>query len=63
MSVPSLMYGLERLPCARHKMDRFQVLENKVGRIVLGANKYAVVEVIGGFMGCSTFKEGKEKGY
>ena len=43
-------------------MQTFEVIQNKVGRIALGANEYAAVEAIHGDMGWSTFSERGMKG-
>ena len=57
VAVPSIMYGLETTVWTRNEMDRMEVVQNKVGRIALGANRYVAVEAIRGDMGWSTFRE------
>ena len=53
MAVPSIMYGLETMPWRINDLDKLEVVENKVGRIALGANRYAAVEAIRGDVGWS----------
>jgi len=62
MSMPSLMYGLETVPWTVKDIDKLEVVQRKVGRLILGANKYVAVEAIRGDMGWSTFRERIEKG-
>ena len=57
VAIPSIMYGLETFVWPKKDMDRLEVSQNKVGRVALGANRYAAVEAIRGDMGWSTFKE------
>ena len=62
MSVPSLMYGLETISWTGKDIDKMEVVQNKVGRTALGANRFAAVEAIRGDMGWSSFKERLGKG-
>ena len=39
------MYGLKTMPLRKNKLEKLEVVQNKVGRITLGANKYVAVEV------------------
>ena len=57
MAVPSIMYGLETTVWTRNLLDRMEMVQNKAGRIALGANRYVAVEAIKGDMGWSTFRE------
>ena len=57
MAVPSLMYGLETMRWTKNDLDKLEVVQNKVGRIALGANRYVAVEAIRGEVGWSTFAE------
>ena len=43
-------------------MQKFHVIQNKVGRVALGANEYAGVEAVGGEVGWSLFHEMRMKG-
>ena len=60
--MPSLMRGLDVMPCTLGDCDRMDVMQNVVGRVALGANKYVGVEAIRGDMGWSTFRERVMKG-
>jgi hypothetical protein len=51
------MYGMNVLNVNNNDCDKLDVSQNKVGRVALGANKYAGVEAIRGDMGWSTFNE------
>ena len=42
---------------SRNELDRMEMVQNKAGRIALGANRYVAVEGIRGDMGWSTFRE------
>ena len=62
IAVPSLMRGLDVIPCTLGDCDRLDVIQNVVGRVALGANRYVGVEAIRGDMGWSTFRERVMKG-
>ena len=62
MAVPSIMYGMNVLNWTESELQKLEVVQNKVGRVALGANKYACVEAIRGDMGWSTFSERNMKG-
>ena len=70
VAVPSLMYGMDVVNWNENDMQKLEVIQNKVGRIALGANWYAAVEAIRGDMlrvllgdmGWSTFGERCMKG-
>ena len=62
MAVPSLLYGLETIPWTVKDIDKLEMVQRRVGRLTLGANKYVAVEAIRGDMGWSTFKERIDKG-
>ena len=62
MAVPSIMYGMNVLNWTECELQKLEVIQNKVGRIALGANRYASVEAIRGDMGWSTFSERNMKG-
>ena len=53
IAVPSLMRGLDVMPCTLGDCDRLDVIQNVVGRVALGANRYVGVEAIRGDMGWS----------
>ena len=62
MAVPSIMYGVNVLNRAESQLQKLEVIQNKVGREALGANRYACVEAIRGDMRWSTFSERSMKG-
>ena len=62
MAVPSIMYGMNVLNWTESELQKLEVIQNKVGRVGLGANKYTSVEAIRGDMGWSTFSERNMKG-
>ena len=62
MAVPSIMYGVNVLNWTESELQKLEVIQNKVGRVALGANRYACVEAIRGDMGWSTFSERSMKG-
>ena len=57
IAVPSLMRGLDVIPCTFGDCDRMDVIQNVVGRVALGSNRYVGIEAIRGEMGWSTFRE------
>ena len=62
IAVPSLMRGLDVMPCTFGDCDRMDVIQNVVGRVALGANRYVGTEAIRGDMGWSMFRERVMKG-
>lgn len=57
VAVPSLMYGSEVMVWNQKDVDRLEVIQNRVGRVALGANRFVGVEALRGDMGWSTFEE------
>ena len=43
MAVPNLMYGMNVVNWNESNMQKLEVVQNKVGRMALGANGYAAV--------------------
>ena len=62
MAVPSITYGMNVLNWSECELQKLEVIQNKVGRVALGANRYVSVEAIRGDMGWSTFSERSMKG-
>ena len=62
MKVPSIMYGMNVLCWTESELQKLDVIQNKVGIVALGTNKYACVEAIRGDMGWGTFSERRMKG-
>ena len=62
LAVPSIAYGMNVLNWNNSELQKLEVIQKKVGRVALGANRYACVEAIRGDMGCSTFSERRMKG-
>ena len=61
MAVPGIMYGMDVMSWTECELGKLDVLQNKVGRMALGANKYVGVEAIRGEMGWSLFGERMSK--
>ena len=57
VAVPSLMYGMDTVQWSKEEMDRIEVIQNRVGRLALGANRIVAVEAIRGDLGWSSFEE------
>ena len=57
IAVPSLLYGMGTVNWTLNETNQMETVQNKIGRIALGANKYVGVEAIRGDMGWSTFEE------
>ena len=57
MAVPGLMYGLECMRWTAKDLDKLEVVQNRVARLALGANRYVAVEALRGEAGWSTFDE------
>ena len=57
LAVPSIMYGANVLTWTDCEMQKLETIQNKVGRVALGANGYSGVEAIRGDMGWSSFYE------
>ena len=51
------MYGMEVVNWSAEDVKKLEVVQNKVGRIALGANGYVELETVRGDMGWSTFEE------
>ena len=52
--MPSLLYGMDTISWSAEEVNKLQVIQNKMGRLDLGANKRVRTEAIRGDMGCST---------
>ena len=61
VAVPNVMYGVDATVYTNAEWRKLEVIQNRVGRIGLGGNKYVAVEEIRGEMGWSLFKEGGAK--
>ena len=57
MAVPSLMYGVNVLNWTEIELQILEVIQNKVGRVALGVNRYGCAKAIKGDMGWSIFSE------
>ena len=57
MAVPSIMYDMNVINWNERDMQKFDAVQSKLGRVVLGANGYAAVEAFRGNMGWSSFSE------
>ena len=62
VAVPSVLYGMNVMYWNETDMQKLERVQNKIGRVALGANGYAAVEAIRGEMGWSTFSERCMKG-
>ena len=62
LAVPSSMYGMNVINWSVGELQKLEVIQNKVGRVAWGANRYAGVEAVRGDMGWSTFSEISMKG-
>ena len=50
MAVPRIMYGVNVMKWTNGELDKLEVIQNKVGRMALGADRYVGVEAIRGDM-------------
>jgi hypothetical protein len=57
VAVPSIMYSIEAFGYTKGEGDKLERIQNRVGRLGLGANRFVAVEAIRGEMGWSTFGE------
>ena len=57
LAVPSIMYGASVLTRPNCEIQKLETIQNKVGRVTLGANRYAGGKAIRGDMGWSSFYE------
>ena len=57
IAVPSLMYGMETIPWTMGEINKMETIQNKIGRLALGGNRFVGTEAIRGEMGWSTFEE------
>ena len=62
VAVPNILYGSEILDIGKKEIKNLETVQNKVARMGLRANKYAVTETLRGEMGWSLFEERIEKG-
>ena len=51
------MYDLEVIGLTSREISHLEVIQNRVGRIAHGANRYVAVEALKGEMGWSRFRE------
>lgn len=57
VAVPSIMYGIEAIGFTKRDIAELDRIQNRVGRLGLGANRFVAVEAIRGEMGWSSFEE------
>ena len=62
IAIPSLLYGMDTISWSAEEVNKLEVIQNKIGRLGLGANKMAGTEAIRRDMGWSTFEERLFKG-
>ena len=62
VTVPGILYAMNVLPWILDEIQKLEVIQNKVGRVGLGANKYSAVESIRGDIGWSSLLERMMKG-
>ena len=62
VALPSIMYAMNVIHWYKSEMNQIENVQNRVGRLGLGANRYVVQEAIRGDMGWSTFEERLMKG-
>jgi hypothetical protein len=56
VAVPQSLYGYEVCTVTKKESEVMEKIQNKVGRLGLGANSYVAVEAIQGEMGWSTYR-------
>ena len=56
-AVPAIMYGAEIIDMGQNEIKGLDIVQNKMARVALGANKYAATEALRGEMGWSSFEE------
>ena len=57
VAVPGIMYGMEVMHWTENELARLDVIQNKIGRVALGAKRWTGVEAVRGDMGWSQFGE------
>ena len=57
IAVPSVLYGMNTMNWYSEEMKKLEVIQNKIGRLGLGANRLLGIEAIRGDMGWSLFEE------
>ena len=62
VAIPSLLYAMDTINWTVEEINKFEIIQNKIGRLGLGANKWVGTEAIRGDMGWSTFEERMFKG-
>ena len=62
VAVPNIMYAMNVVPWNKSELSQMETVQNRVGRLGLGANRYVGQEAIRGDMGWSTFEERLMKG-
>ena len=62
VAVPGLLYGMDTVRWSQENLEKMEKIQNRVGRLGLGANGMVGTEAIRGDMGWSTFEERIFKG-
>ncbi|KAF2349195.1 hypothetical protein FHG87_020049 [Trinorchestia longiramus] len=57
IAVPSVIFGMNVMAWNGGDHEKLEVLQNRVGRLALGAPKWTAVEAIRGDLGWSLFSE------
>ena len=57
VAVPGILYAMDTMNWSLEEMKKIEVIQNKIGRLGLGANRLVGVEAIRGDMGWSSFEE------
>lgn len=62
IAVPGLTYAMDTVNWTGGEVKQMDIVQNKIGRLALGARSYTAVEALRGEMGWSTFEERLMKG-
>ena len=62
IAVPGILYGMNTMNWSLEETKKIEVVQNKIGRLGLGANMLVGIEAIRGDMGWSSFEERLFKG-
>ena len=62
VAVPGILYAMDTMSWSAEEVNKIEAIQNKVGRLGLGANRMVGTEAIRGDMGWSTFEERLFKG-
>ena len=57
IGVPGVLYGMEAIECSSRDIKLLESIQNRIGRLGLGAKKWTAVEAIRGEMGWSSVEE------